>query len=121
MNKFKIKYIPGMRPVPMLALYNEKNMKVFDEIKKNSNADRKLSFNQEYVDEHNHTWNHGSYIIYDDNLEVIAFTYEQLPTLFYILRSINKELIFEIDAIDENEIKKELGDWINEVSFIEKK
>ncbi|MGL5640065.1 MAG: hypothetical protein ACRDCD_00165 [Mycoplasmoidaceae bacterium] len=120
MNKFKIKYIPGFRPVPMLALYNEKNIKVFNEIKKNSNINRKISFNQEYVNKYNHYWNHGSYIIYDDSLNVIALVYEQLPTLFYILRSINKELIFEIDAINENEIINELGDWINEVSFIEK-
>ncbi|MGL4617003.1 MAG: hypothetical protein ACRCUM_02085 [Mycoplasmoidaceae bacterium] len=118
MNKFKIKYIPGIRPMPMIALYNEKNMKVFNQIKKNSNANEKITFNQEYVDDCNHIWNHGSYIIYNDNLNVMAFVYEQLPTLFYALRSINKELIFEIDTISENEIKKELGDWINEVSFI---
>ncbi|MGL5246274.1 MAG: hypothetical protein ACRC8C_01750 [Mycoplasmoidaceae bacterium] len=120
MNKFKIKYIPGFRPVPMLALYHERNLNVFNEIKKHSNVDRKINFNEEYVDEYNHAWNHGSYIIYDDSLNVIAFVYEQLPTLFYILRWINKELLFEINAIDQNEIKIELGDWINEVSFIEK-
>ena len=120
MKKFNLEYIPGNRPTPMLALYNEKNINVFNDIKSNANIPINISFNQTYVDNFNHAWNHAAYIIYDNELNIIAFTYSEISNLFFILRALNKKLILEFDATEE-EIKKELKDWVNEVSFTFKK
>ena len=116
MKKFNLEYIPGNRPTPMLALYNEKNINVFNDIKSNANIPINISFNQTYVDNFNHAWNHAAYIIYDNELNIIAFTYSEISNLFFILRALNKKLILEFDATEE-EIKKELKDCVNEVSF----
>lgn len=101
----KFKYVPGMRPTPMLMYQKEVNINIFNE-------DWNSFKSGEFTTKLNHIWNMGSYIIYDDNLDVVSYRISNVHNFLWLLRVINKELtiIFKEDFIKDNQ------DFIKEVS-----
>ena len=101
----KFKYIPGMRPTPMLMYQIEPNQEVFqvmeDSFEKNN-----------YIDEFNHMWNMGAYFIYNDDLEIISYRISNVHNFLWLLRALNKDITIEFnnDFIEKNQ------DFIKEVS-----
>lgn len=86
----KFKYMPGMRPTPMLMYQTVQNNDVFNE---NLNA-----FKQgEYINNLNHMWNIGSYIIYDNDLKVVSYRISDVNNLLWLLRALNKEVVIDFD------------------------
>lgn len=85
-------YKPSERPVPMLAYQTEVNQQVFDQ---DQNYQVKYqSFNGDYQ----HIWNHNAYLIYDQDLKtVIAYRFEELSYLVWLLRIINQPLKIQFD------------------------
>mgnify|MGYP006999718125 CR=1 FL=1 len=98
----KFKYIPGIRPTPMLMFYNEPNLEVYEGQIKDAQSELNLNFKNLYKIDDHHYWNNGVYIIFNDKYEVISHVISHFPNLLYLLRAINKPLIFEFN---DNEIK----------------
>ena len=98
----KYKYIVSPRPTPMLAYYQEQNKQIWEEKYEHE-------FGKYSSDNHlKHWWNIGSYLIVDEEkLQVVAYKYNEISHLIWLLRIISKELIIHLD---ENEI----GDLIGE-------
>ena len=101
----KFKYVPGMRPTPMLMYQTEPNQDVFDLIED--------SFEKNgYFNEFNHMWNMGAYFIYNNDLEIISYRISNAHNFLWLLRALNKDIIidFNDDFIEKNQ------DFIKEVS-----
>ncbi|MGL6124913.1 MAG: hypothetical protein ACRC1F_00275 [Metamycoplasmataceae bacterium] len=94
----KLKYVPGMRPTPMLMYQNTPN---FDSFNEDENRYKKGN----YTPKENHMWNMGSYLIYNENLEIISYRIANPYNFLWLLRVINKEITVEFDDIfiKENE------------------
>lgn len=106
----KFKYVPGMRPTPMLMYYKEVNEKVFNE--ENLNEDSKIYKKGEFTQKFNHIWNMGSYFIYDDNQEIISYRITNNYNFLWLLRVINQEIIVEFNQ----DFVKENQDFFKEIS-----
>ena len=106
----KIKYIPGMRPVPMLMYYTDPNQDFYNDLCNSQELFVKYGFFSEHT---NHLWNMSAYIIYDENLNVSSLVSNQIGHFVWLLRTLNKPLIFELNEQQINEIKQE---WQNDFS-----
>lgn len=91
----KFKYIPGMRPTPMLMFQNHPNKDVFEN-------EKDVFKKGEFVNNFHHMWNIGAYLIYNDKLEVISYRISNPHNFIWLLRIINQELTIEFE---ENFIK----------------
>ncbi|MDK2819788.1 MAG: hypothetical protein KFW07_03050 [Mycoplasmataceae bacterium] len=104
----KFKYIPGMRPTPMLMYYQN--------IEKTSfNEQQHIYKMGDFTEDFHHIWNMGSYFIYNDRLEIIAYRISNEYNFLWLLRILNKPIIinFNDDFIENyqnffNEVKDEL-------------
>ncbi len=109
----KFKYIPGLRPTPMLMYYREPNKEIFNEFNENNN------FNLLFDNNNSHYWNHNAYLIMDDEKNILTHVvFNDFIYLVYLLRVINKEVIFEIDDDKYNLIKKDLDQLKDEIILI---
>lgn len=91
----KFRYVPGLRPTPMLMYYVQPEKNVYNEmIKDQSNI---ITIGQ-YSPNLNHIWNMNSYIIYDDEtLKISSVVINSFSNFIYLLRNMNKPLTIEID------------------------
>ena len=109
----KFKYIPGLRPVPMLAYYNEPNIKLFDDLN--------IGFNLNFNNNNKHYWNHNAYLIIDETNNLITHAiFNNFSYLIFLLRVINKDVIFEINNDMYESIKNDIDELIsnNEIMII---
>ncbi|MGL4647347.1 MAG: hypothetical protein ACRCVI_01320 [Mycoplasmoidaceae bacterium] len=118
-KSFKLKYLPGIRPTPMLVVFNDHNLQAFEDIKNECLSP--LDFKRTFINDFHHLWNPNAYLIYNDQNEILAFVYTNIAYLFYLLRSLNKPLMLEINANDLEALKKEFQDWIEELEITEDK
>lgn len=109
MKTYTFCYIPGIYPTPMLMYYQKQNQEVFD------NEEYNYSFGQ-YSKEHNHIWNIGAYIIYNDKNEIISYRIRSSEYFLWLLRVINKELIMKLDEKFVKENQDFFKYNINEIS-----
>lgn len=84
----KFKYIPGTRPTPMLMYYKNVEKSSFDE-------EQHIYKMGNFVENFNHIWNMGSYIIYNDELELIAYRISNEYNFLWLLRILNKSIIID--------------------------
>lgn len=84
MKKIKFTFNEKM-PMPMIAIYQEPNTEVFESI----------ASEKEFLENFNHIWSMGSYIIYDDS-EIKTFLFEEFINLIYLLRFMRKNWILEL-------------------------
>lgn len=93
-NNIKLTYSPGLRPTPLLMVYDTPNqeqydrtlLEMIDEYKTNMTAG---IFNYSKK----HLWNMGAYISYDEiTNEIELFAFNNFSNLLYLLRYINKPL-----------------------------
>ncbi|MGL4251999.1 MAG: hypothetical protein ACRDCH_00945 [Metamycoplasmataceae bacterium] len=101
----KLKYIPGLRPTPMLMYQNIPNNDVFQAFESTFKKGN-------YTEDQNHIWNIGSYIIYNDHLEITAYRISNEYNFLWLLRVINKEIILEL----QDDFVKEHQKFLLEVS-----
>ncbi len=101
----KFVYKPGIRPIPMLMYYKELNENVFNE---EHNAFK----NGKFINEWNHIWNIGSYLIYNNNFDILAYRITDVYNFLWLLRTINKKIVIDFtnDFIENNQ------NFIKEVS-----
>ncbi|MGL5205118.1 MAG: hypothetical protein ACRC63_02615 [Metamycoplasmataceae bacterium] len=94
----KLKYLPGMRPTPLLMYQNTPNENVFNEYGKSF-------IKGDYINKENHIWNIGAYIIYNNNLEILSYRIANPYNFIWLLRVINKEILVEFndDFVKENQ------------------
>lgn len=97
MNLIKFRYVPGLYPVPMIMMWKEANQEVFNEI-------YKYQFG-EWEDQNQCIWTLGAYLIYDEE-KIISYRFDDFSNLTWLLRSISKPLVIEIDKRIEKEILK---------------
>lgn len=103
----KLKYITGLRPTPMLMYYVKPEKTVFDEM---FSSDDVMIKKGKFVEKYNHIWNMGAYIIYDENtLEIISFIITNFSNFIYLLRTVNKPLIINIDEESYNIISTDVN------------
>lgn len=93
---YKVKYIPGNRPTPMLMVYNEPNEQVYNtNIKRMIDTYKILINNKSFNSSNKHYWNVGSYISFNEQTnEADLIAFEHFDTFIFLLRSINKPLYF---------------------------
>lgn len=93
---YKVKYIPGNRPTPMLMVYNEPNEQVYNANLKRMIDTYKILINTKSFNSSNkHYWNVGSYISFNEQTnEADLIAFEHFDTFIFLLRSINKPLYF---------------------------
>lgn len=93
---YKVKYIPGNRPTPMLMVYNEPNEQVYNtNIKRMIDTYKILINNRSFNSSNKHYWNVGSYISFNEQTnEADLIAFEHFDTFIFLLRSINKPLYF---------------------------
>lgn len=118
----QFKYIPGNRPTPMIAIYDTPNIGVFENIKDLMiKSIEDFSYESSFINEYKHFWNHGAYLIYDeDSLEIKSLLFSDFSTLIFLLRSINKDLWFNITKSMELFFDNELKIFIDEFSLSKK-
>lgn len=110
-RSLQFKYIPGIRPTPMLAIYDTPNFDVYSNIKDLMMQSIKVTSSENnFTNNFKHFWNHGAYIIFDEvSLEIKAFLFSDFSNFIFLLRNINKELWFYVinamELIFENESK----------------
>ncbi|WP_027123718.1 hypothetical protein [Mycoplasmoides pirum] len=96
---FKYQYTAkGNQPTPMIAMYIEPNLDVYNE------PDYTTSYG-EWNDTNNCVWTIGAYLIYDEN-QVIAYKFTEFSNLTWLLRYINKKLIIFVDEKTKKIIDK---------------
>lgn len=88
MNQNKYRYKTGIRPLPMLAIYEEINKNAFSETFKNEFGNWKESGN--------HVWTTGAYFIFLNN-EVISYKFDEIANLIWLLRYKNIDLVIYLD------------------------
>lgn len=113
----KMKYIPGMRPTPMLMYYTDPNKEVYLGQIKDAQVELNLNTENLFTTEHHHYWNPGSYIIFDDNYQVISHVISHFPNFLYLLRTINKPLNFTFNKMEVEKFKKDLDSLIDELKI----
>ncbi len=93
---YKVKYIPGNRPTPMLMVYNEPNEQVYNANLKRMIDTYKILINTKSFNSSNkHYWNVGSYISFNEQTnEADLIAFEHFDTFIFLLRTINKPLYF---------------------------
>lgn len=93
---YKVKYILGNRPTPMLMVYNEPNEQVYNANLKRMIDTYKILINTKSFNSSNkHYWNVGSYISFNEQTnEADLIAFEHFDTFIFLLRSINKPLYF---------------------------
>ncbi|KFB07498.1 sugar phosphate isomerase family [Malacoplasma iowae] len=93
---YKVKYIPGNRPTPMLMLYNEPNEQVYSaNVKRMIDTYKILINNKSFNSSNKHFWNIGSYVSFNEQTnEVDLIAFEHFDTLIFLLRAINRPLYF---------------------------
>lgn len=93
---YKVKYIPGNRPTPMLMVYNEPNEQVYNtNIKRMIDTYKILINNKSFNSSNKHYWNVGSYISFNEQTnEADLIAFEHFDTFIFLLRAINKPLYF---------------------------
>lgn len=123
-NDFDLKfvYIPGMRPTPMLAVYDIPNLEVYN----NTYTSMKdsldnIDIESNYSDSFKHFWNHGAYIIFDEtNLEIKSLLFSDFSLFIFLLRFINKSLWFCVPKIMQTILQNELKIFIDEFTLVKK-
>lgn len=105
----KLRYKTGLKPVPMLMYFTEVNEQAFNEMLNSPQI--KISKNA-FSKDHNHIWNMGSYIIYNDQ-EVVSVVCEQISHMIWLFRTINKPIVFEVDENQLNLIKEDLKEYFD--------
>lgn len=112
----KLKYIPGIRPTPMLMYYNEPNIECFNEFKNEHDFNNNAEFSQNFK----HYWNMNAYLIFDESTNIVkTMVFSVFIYVVYLLRVINKELVVEINDDIYQIIKKDLKDLQGELEIIE--
>lgn len=93
---YKVKYIPGNRPTPMLMVYNEPNEQVYNaNLKRMIDTYKILINNKSFNSSNKHYWNVGSYISFNEQTnEADLIAFEHFDTFIFLLRAINKPLYF---------------------------
>ena len=109
-DRYKLTYVPGFRPVPLLMVWNDINKNFFDEISATMMREFKLEFDNNIFDEYSkHIWNDGCYIIYNEKtLMIRALAFESIDRLVYLLRHINKKLTMRISTEKNYKILSEI-------------
>lgn len=111
----KIKYIPGLRPVPMLMYYTEKNKNVYDELAN----EMKISNITKFEDNGIHYWNMNAYLILDEqNNKIDSMVFSMFIYAIYLLRVINKEIIIELPDDYYELIKDDLSALKGEIEVL---
>lgn len=97
-DMMQFRYIPGIRPTPMLAIYDTPNFDVFANIRNLMNQEIKVvNYESDFIDNFKHFWNHGAYIIFDESsLEIKSLVFSDFSNFIFLLRSINKALWFYV-------------------------
>lgn len=118
-NYLKVTYVPGDRPVPLLMIYNEPNMKVYESTILDmirvyrSNMNSRI-FNQK----NNHYWNMGAYISHNETTnEIELCAFGNFSNLVFLLRSLNKPVYFYLSKINYELIKDEFDKFSGEFDF----
>ena len=98
-DKYKLVYKPGLRPTPMLMVWHDKNETIFEDIK-NEMIENNLDLeSSKWLDEFEHVWNDGCYLIYDkESLEIKSLVFRGDDRLFFLLRYLNKELFLKFNS-----------------------
>lgn len=104
----KIRYIPGVRPTPMLMYYVQPEEKVYNEM---LNDGATLFKKGSYTTKMNHIWNMNAYIIYNNetfNIESVVIN--NFSNFVYLLRNMNKPLYIELNDKEYNILKTDIED-----------
>lgn len=121
LEKYKLTYFSGFRPVPMLMVWHDINKNFYYELLKEMDTNLSIKLDNNVFDQQGiHVWNDGCYLIYDEStLMIRALAFSSLDRLIFLLRYVNKNLsmqfsnkrVYEIllDLFKENvgEIKVE--------------
>lgn len=107
------KYIPGLRPTPMLAYYTEQNKEHFDNLIEESN----FLVKREFITEGRHYWNMNSYVIITTNI-VVSLAFVDFSTLLFLLRVINEEIFINLNDDEYLKVKDEINKLGGELEFV---
>lgn len=106
-SKYRFNYYEGLRPVPMLMVWHDKNESFYLDLKNEMHESLNISFDFDWIDEYDHVWNDGCYIIYDKANQLIkAMAFRDVDRLLFLLRYINKNLTFIFDSQKDYETIK---------------
>ncbi|BAC44739.1 hypothetical protein D8X55_04895 [Malacoplasma penetrans] len=94
LEKYKLIYLSGFRPVPMLMVWHDINKNFYNSIVKEMKENLNIEFKNDVFDEQvQHVWNDGCYLIYDESTFMIrALAFSSLDRLIFLLRYVNKNL-----------------------------
>lgn len=94
LEKYKLIYLSGFRPVPMLMVWHDINKNFYHSIVKEMKENLNIEFKNDVFDEQvQHVWNDGCYLIYDESTSMIrALAFSSLDRLIFLLRYVNKNL-----------------------------
>ncbi|MEG1821203.1 MAG: hypothetical protein RR201_03080 [Malacoplasma sp.] len=113
MNKFK--YIPGLRPLVRMAIYNTLNKEVFHSTCLDMNERFNININQDIDLNHAHIWSGGAYLVYEENtLEIINIVFSDFSNIIFLLRYVNKELWCNLSEDIYKIFESEKSKFLNE-------
>lgn len=95
---YKLSYIPGFRPTPLLMVWYDVNKKFYDDLVQEMEQNLFIKFTNSAFDEQvNHIWNDSCYMVYNpDSLSIRALAFSSIEKLIYLLRHVNKNLTMRI-------------------------
>ncbi|MDE7112557.1 MAG: hypothetical protein K2N92_03120, partial [Malacoplasma sp.] len=95
---YKLSYISGFRPTPLLMVWYDTNKKFYYDLVKEMEENLSIKFtNSAFDDQINHIWNDGCYMVYNpDSLSIRALAFSSIEKLIYLLRHVNKNLTMRI-------------------------